>query len=429
MSTVTFALSSDGLGQVPVRDSMNDFEFIVGVATYCCPSFVADFLSPRIASLHASDDTVSSFVIETEDRSHIFPEFLSLGRGRRLTLTDANRPFLSSIARELENSELYGHVLKSAEGDISIENVIRRMKMLDEMSANYAPEIEFAASHFAEIPQSDIPDMSFETFQEVVRHKKLKIESEDSLYEIVSKGISADFRYFELLDIIQFEFLSTDCFRNYFELVSESFEHFSISHWAALRSRLLLPVDPKSSNDRLLLPSLSCAPSSALPGIIAHLTCRFGGNVHERGVVGITANRPVNAESCNAPKNLADLGTDSYFHSVNEPNQSVCYDFNEMKVRPTHYSVRMYPTGRNSYHLKNWVIEGSTDGASWSEIDRREKNTDLNSSLAIKTFEVAKIATFRMIRLRQIGQNHRGDHYLIFTSFELFGSLIGLKPK
>jgi hypothetical protein len=262
-----------------------------------------------------------------------------------------------------------------------------------------------------------------------VRHKKLKIESEDSLYKIVSKGISADFRYFELLDIIRFEFLSTDCFLHYFELVSESFDHFSVSHWAALRSRLLLPVDPKSSNDRLLLPSLSLAPSSPLSGVIAHLTCRFGGNVHERGVVGITANRPVNAESCNAPMNLADLGTDSYFHSVNEPNQSICYDFKEMKIRPTHYSVRMYPAGRNSYHLKNWVIEGSTDGASWSEIDRRENNTDLNSSLAIKTFEVAKIATFWMIRLRQIGQNHRGDHYLIFTSFELFGSLMGMKPK
>jgi hypothetical protein len=98
-----------------------------------------------------------------------------------------------------------------------------------------------------------------------------------------------------------------------------------------------------------------------------------------------------------------------------------------MQIRPTHYSIRTCSAGPNSYHLKNWVIEGSVDGNLWLEIDRRENNTDLNSSFAIKTFQICKVDTFRMIRLRQIGLNHQNNNYLIFTSFELFGSLIGLK--
>jgi hypothetical protein len=173
--------------------------------------------------------------------------------------------------------------------------------------------------------------------------------------------------------------------------------------------------------------SLSFEPSSPLSGIINHLTSRFGGNVHDRGVVNITANRVASDSPGYAAKNVADLGTDSFFHSVNEPNQWICFDFKEMKIRPTHYSIRMHSSGPNSFHLKNWVIEGSTDGTSWHELDRRENNTDLNNSYAVKTFNICKVDTFRMIRLRQIGLNHRNDNLLLFTAFELFGSLIGLK--
>jgi hypothetical protein len=89
--------------------------------------------------------------------------------------------------------------------------------------------------------------------------------------------------------------------------------------------------------------------------------------------------------------------------------------------------MRMSSYGPNSYHLKNWVIEGSIDGTSWSELDRRENNTDLNNSYAVKTFNVCKVDTFRMIRLRQIGPNHGNNNYLIFTAFDLFGLLMGLK--
>jgi hypothetical protein len=255
----------------------------------------------------------------------------------------------------------------------------------------------------------------------------LKIKSEDSLYDIVSKQISSDFRYFELIEFVRFEFLSLDCFRLYFETVSNSFEHSTLSHWLSLQSRLLFPVTPLSSNDRQCISGLLFEPSSPLSGIIAHLTSRHGRNVHDVGVMSITANRPVDDHPACGPKNAVDLGTNSYFHSVNEPNQSICFDFKALQIRATHYTVCMLESRSASCHLKNWVIEGSNEGISWTEIDRRENNTDLNISYAIKTFVVKEIDRFSMICLRQIGLNHEKSNYQMMTTFEVFGWLLGAK--
>jgi hypothetical protein len=116
--TTSFQLSSTGLANVPLKESRNDFEFIVGDATYCCPSFITDFLSPRIAALHARDDTISSFIIETKDDANQFGVFLSLGHGQRLCVTETNRHTHLSISREPGNSEVYGNILMVVEGEI-----------------------------------------------------------------------------------------------------------------------------------------------------------------------------------------------------------------------------------------------------------------------------------------------------------------------
>jgi hypothetical protein len=49
------------------------------------------------------------------------------------------------------------------------------------------------------------------------------------------------------------------------------------------------------------------APTSLLLGIILHLSERCGGNVHDRQLVTITANRLYNDNSCNATRNAVDL--------------------------------------------------------------------------------------------------------------------------
>jgi hypothetical protein len=114
-----------------------------------------------------------------------------------------------------------------------------------------------------------------------------------------------------------------------------------------------------------------------------------------------------------------DLGNNCEFCSADLPSQWICFDFKALRIEPTHYTIQTYCADANRSHLRSWAIEGSDDGASWTEIDRRENNNDLNGELAVKTFVVAPSASFRRIALRQIGLNHKGGNELILSAFEL----------
>jgi hypothetical protein len=152
---------------------------------------------------------------------------------------------------------------------------------------------------------------------------------------------------------------------------------------------------------------------------------KCGGNVHGRGAVEMTASSVYGTFS---PRNAADLGTKySYFFSENEPGQCICLDFKTIRIEPMHYTVRTWNGDPNNSHLKSWAVEGSDDGASWTEIDRRENNGDLNDKWAMKTFAVARSGSFRRIRLRQTGPNHSSHNYLVLTAFDVFGAVAGLQ--
>jgi hypothetical protein len=234
------------------------------------------------------------------------------------------------------------------------------VKLLEEICEDLSSEIDFLALHFFEISSSDLSSLSHSALMEVVRHADLKVSGEDSLFEFIYERLSSDSRFFDVLQFVRFEFISAANFGKFFDLVCSLFDGFTISHWESLRSRLLLPVcpppPPPSSrpNVRSSQPSRAFPyRSSPLDGIISHLTSKFGGNVHDRNVVTITANRAYDDHPYYAAKNVADLGTNSHFHSPNEANQSISFDFRNLTIAPTHYSLRVNNSDRNSYHLKN----------------------------------------------------------------------------
>ena len=161
-----------------------------------------------------------------------------------------------------------------------------------------------------------------------------------------------------------------------------------------------------------------------LDGVIAHLTLECRGNVHDKGIVDVTASS-ADGGSDYHPKNVVELGTNSSYCSNNDEDSWICYDFKERRVIPTSYSVRSERSGPGWYHLKSWVIEVSNDGSSWTEIDRRDNNNDLNGSYATANFNISKVPSesFRFFRLRQTEKNHRGDYFVWISSLEIFGTL------
>jgi hypothetical protein len=122
------------------------------------------------------------------------------------------------------------------------------------------------------------------------------------------------------------------------------------------------------------------------------------------------------------------LETDSFFQSAYRPaleyiphtkNNWVCYDFKEMRIVPTHYTVRTYGYAR----LKSWLVEMSVVGKSWREVAREEGTEQLKGKWITATFAVTSGGECRFIRLVNIGTNREGHDQLAISAWEIFGSL------
>jgi hypothetical protein len=96
------------------------------------------------------------------------------------------------------------------------------------------------------------------------------------------------------------------------------------------------------------------------------------------------------------------LQSTTYFCSLNAPDQRLCYDFKNRRVRPTHYSIHAC----FGHYLRSWTFEGSVDGSSWFALDEQKGNSTTNSDHPIGTFSVVDGAECRFIRIRQRGEVH-----------------------
>jgi hypothetical protein len=426
-STVEVHLSAKGFANLPRTVYNNDFTFIVGHDHYECPSFVAAFLSPRIAHLQAFDPTIHDFVIETEDPQHYFQACVGLCEGPTLTVTSSNRTFIQSICCELWNREIFDMVIGSFEGQIGLDNVFGRLKFLIATHHSFESEISFCSSHFYEIDTSQLGSLNCEVISDIISNESLRLKDEDSLYEIVRDLSCRDSRYSTLLEFVRFEYLSCDSIHSFIKLISASFHFLSFGIWTAICRRLPLSVSPPNCSDRIAesfsgVHHCAFSDSSPLKGVLSYLTSTFGGHVSDRGIVSITASSSF--EPRNYPlRNVADFDNQTMFYTKYESNSWICYDFKNRHIKLTHYSLRTRRDYDNR-HLRHWVLEGSIGSDSWITLDRRENNTSLNSQGAIATFSISQSSKVRLIRLKQIGKNSSGDDTLVVTAVEFFGDII-----
>jgi hypothetical protein len=282
--------------------------------------------------------------------------------------------------------------------------------------------VDFVASHFFEIERLLLVKFPRTIIIQILSSESLRIESEDSLYEFTREGIEKDCNDFEMLEFIQFEYLSCGKMSDFIEWSCESHEVFrdlfSMRIWRAICVRLGLKVSPESRNRRLTFPKERIVPSGdeCLDGIIAHLTRKYSGNVHDLGIVSASSSTTDNSHIA---RNATELNTKNHFHSLNEPNQWLCYDFKDRWIRLMHYSIY---TG---HHLRDWKVEGSNDNLNWSCLDERHDSTT-NSGHPIGTFSVSKEneREYRFIRLLQTGKCTQNNDYLILYAFEVFGDLL-----
>jgi hypothetical protein len=265
-------------------------------------------------------------------------------------------------------------------------------------------EIDFAASHFYELEFEELKDLDICILEEILSSPSLRLNDEDSLLEFICE-LDWDRRI--LVRRVFSEYLRSESMPVFLDFISPPNSDPVI--WSSLCCRLLLPIWQEGKVE------IPMKESKSLDGIISYLTQKHGGNVHEKGIVTITSKSVSNDDPKYAPKNVADLTSDSSFMSKNEPGQWICWDFGEMRIRPTHYTIR-------TQYLKSWVVEGSLDGRSWTEIDRQTDNQHFKK-LNRASFAVSNPAEFRFIRLTQTGKRTYGDDYLSLQAVEFFGTL------
>jgi hypothetical protein len=420
---VEIRLSATGLATLPQNVYENDFAFIVGDRQYRCPSFVACFLSPRVCDLQRNDPTIREFHVETPDPNHSFESILKLGSGSTIRIA-RNDSFIRNISSELWNRELYESINGNLDDELSLENVITRIQFQFRVGDRCERELEYCAKHLYEFQREDLCSLPFEIFSAIVSHESIQLKDEDSFYSMIHSRICGTPECFGLLELVRFEYLSLASIESFIDLMNGSVEGMTLGIWRSVCRRLSFPISGELWNDRLIERSntVDCPFSSKSPleGIISYLTKKHGGNIHAKGIVTITSKSVGDNGARYALKNVADLTSTSRFQSKDEPGQWVCWDFGGMRVLPTHYTI-----DSSTHGLASWVIEGSVDGRSWTEIDRRQDNRDFTNG-GTASFATSRPAEFGFIRFTQTDKKYGFSywpHVLGLYAVEFFGTL------
>jgi hypothetical protein len=356
----TFALSSRGLMNIPKRQDLDDFEFIVGNSRYRCPWFIADFLSPRVGQLHSIDNTHCEFIVKTSDVNGDFSKFISLGRGERVEIDSGLGSFFETLGEEFLNEELMNFV--SSQVELITENVVGRLCRRYLLNFDCSREIDFIASHFTEIDESSLKTLDDSILSQILSSSSLKIENEDWLYEHIWSLVESDRSHFSLVQFIKFEFVSAGVASRFIEAGLEFVDLIDSSIWLSLGRRFVQEVVPSGNDDRVMLHETRFAPDGkSLDGIISHLTSKCGGNVHNNGIITASSSSVYDSRH---PKNALDFqNVSTYFISDNVANSWICLDFKNMDVTPTHYSILSHLGQTNQQrHPKSWCLEVSGDG-------------------------------------------------------------------
>lgn len=157
-------------------------------------------------------------------------------------------------------------------------------------------------------------------------------------------------------------------------------------------------------------------------GILYYLTKEANvDNIHHSGIVNISAS----TTDHNEVYNMLDPGWDDCFFTEDKPESWIMIDFLNKMVSITNYTIRTHKYKSGTCHIKSWLLEGSADGNTWIDIDKRSTPI-LNGPKRVQTFPAAfsdEIHKFRFVRLKQIGCNCNGSNILALTSIELFGSI------
>ena len=349
MESVSFELSGRGVGDAAAL-AKRKFVFAVGGVEYRCCRFQACFVSGLVRRLLASDRCLSRVSLKVCDGGGHFKDVVSLMNGQKISITPANASFLEACARELENDELLGRIVSFQldPENVSMANVVDRIRIKREFHGDCQSELDFVASHFFEVELDVLRCLSVSDLELVLTNPLLRLESEDQLYDaIVSLAGERGDGVVALLRHVEFAFLSESKLGEFLDRVFPDL--IDVSVWGSLCEcvRRFCGSSAKGAlrkAGRYLFETFT-SDKGAFNGIVQHLRGECGGNPHEKGVISITASS-TGYRQCHR---LVDYGWKGYWYTNDQPNSWVQFDFKSRRVCLSHYSLKS--NGNGSYLL------------------------------------------------------------------------------
>jgi hypothetical protein len=181
-------------------------------------------------------------------------------------------------------------------------------------------------SEFHGLASSGLEAIPVSVLFHILSHNLLMVLSEDDLFSYISSHICSDPEYFDLLQFVRFQYLSSHCFSS----LSAFPDSIDRRLWESISQRLISGV----RHEVEFLPTVS----TVLDGIISYLTRKHGGNVHDKGIITISS-KLIDMTGPQSISDVADLIAGTSFCSEDEPGQWICWDFHEMRIRPTEYTI------------------------------------------------------------------------------------------
>jgi hypothetical protein len=245
MQPFSIQLSAQGMSRIQFSGRNIPFKFILGSSHYQIPSFVADFLSKKISSLHEQDPTFDVYEVITSDPLGLFPKFLSLGRGRKLEIDDSNVEFFSRLSQELENPELLDLITARFSGELNVQTVYQRLIARAAKGEETTEELRFIVEHFLEIPVEVIDKISVDYLYVLFSQDDFTVGNHDKLFEYIVHRYEKDEKGLTLLEFVEFESLSEQSVKRFTEIGHEAFSSIGQAVWQRVFKRLAMPVKTK----------------------------------------------------------------------------------------------------------------------------------------------------------------------------------------
>ena len=411
-------LSLKGLQQINLSLYENDFTFLFNGREFACPTFIAEFISQKVSKMRKRDPTINKMQINFEIKhEETLRRLNSLIRG--CDVEDDNNLNNDELVNLLNNIGNEDSI--SPDKELSIDNVIGRLKYKQILDFDTNNEIEFIAEHFEEMKNFEIGN---NILPQILDSSKLKLHTEKSLLDFIIEQIEKDKSNVSLIRFIHCEYLSKgEEIEEYIKLIDSIDDNEIIgSLWPLLRRHFI--IKETKNTERFTKPKgiEFNTENGAFNGIIKYLSDKCGGNVIDKRIVDVTSSSNSNIYKFPLRSVVQEEGD---WSSSNIENSWLKFDFKDRRVKVNAYSLRT-----NSINFgaqpKSWYLEGSNDNSSWKVIDQKNNQECMRGYLIEKTFDCASSnEEYRYLRFRRIEHPWGGDWYhLPINRVEFFGELL-----